>query len=45
MTRDKVFGYANDIIKQIKERLEQLDDPNASPLEFGIEQILLSPTV
>ena len=45
MTRDKVFSYANDIIKQIKERLEQLDDPNASPLEFGIEQILLSPTV
>jgi hypothetical protein len=45
MTREKVFGYAYDIIKQIKERLEQLDDPNASPLEFGIEQILLSPTV
>jgi len=37
MTKDKVLGYANDIIKQIKERLDQLDDPNATPLEFGLE--------
>lgn len=45
MTKDKVLGYAKDIIKSIKERLEQLDDPNASPLDFGVEQIFLSPTV
>jgi hypothetical protein len=45
MTKEKVLGYARDIIKSIKERLEQLDDPNASPLAFGVEQIFLSPTV
>jgi hypothetical protein len=45
MTKDKVLGYAKDIIKSIKERLEQLDDPHASPLDFGVEQIFLSPTV
>jgi len=45
MTQEKVRGYAHDIIKQIKERLDQLDDPNATPLEFGVDQVLLSPTV
>jgi hypothetical protein len=45
MTKEKVMGYARDIIKSIKERLDQLDDPNASPLAFGVEQIFLSPTV
>lgn len=45
MTKDKVLIYAKDIIKSIKERLEQLDDPHASPLDFGVEQIFLSPTV
>ena len=45
MTKEKVLNYAKDIIKSIKERLDQLDDPNASPLAFGVEQIFLSPTV
>lgn len=45
MTKEKVLNYAKDIIKSIKERLEQLDDPHASPLDFGVEQIFLSPTV
>lgn len=45
MTKEKVLHYARDIIKSIKERLDQLDDPNASPLAFGVEQIFLSPTV
>ena len=45
MTKEKVHNYAKDIIKSIKERLDQLDDPNASPLAFGVEQIFLSPTV
>lgn len=25
--------------------MEQLDDPNAMRLDFGVEQVLLSPTV
>lgn len=37
MTSEKVLDYASDIIKQIKMRMEQLDDPNATPLDFGIE--------
>lgn len=37
MTKEKVVNYARDIIKSIKERLDQLDDPNASPLAFGVE--------
>jgi hypothetical protein len=45
MTREKVHGYAMDIIKSIKERIEQLDDPKASTLDFGVQQIFLSPTV
>jgi hypothetical protein len=45
MTKDKVLNYAKDIIKSIKERLEQLDDPHASPIDFGVDQIFLSPTV
>lgn len=36
LTKDKVIGYANDIVKSIKDRLEQLDDPNATPLDFGV---------
>jgi hypothetical protein len=45
MTKEKVHAYAKDIIKSIKERIEQLDDPNASTLDFGVQQIFLSPTV
>ena len=45
LTREKVMGYAQDIIKNIRERMEQLDDPNAQRLDFGVEQVLLSPTV
>ena len=45
LTKDKVIGYANDIIKSIKDRLEQLDDPNAAPLDFGVQEVILSPTV
>ena len=37
LTKDKILGYANEIIRQIKERLEQMDDPNGSTLEFGVE--------
>lgn len=36
LTKDKVIGYANDIVKTIKDRMEQLDDPNAAPLDFGV---------
>ena len=45
MTKDKVLSYANDIIRTIRDKIEQLDDPNAKGLEFGIEQVLTSPTV
>jgi|LauGreDrversion4_2_1035121.scaffolds.fasta_scaffold99717_4 hypothetical protein len=45
MTKEKVLTYARDIIKSIKERIDQMDDPNHSHLAFGVEQILLSPTV
>jgi hypothetical protein len=29
LTREKVYTYAGEILKNIKERMEQLDDPNA----------------
>lgn len=45
MTREKVLGYAHDILKTIKERMEQLDDPNVQKVEFTVDQVMLSPTV
>jgi|LauGreDrversion4_2_1035121.scaffolds.fasta_scaffold139116_3 hypothetical protein len=37
VTKEKVFGYATDIIRAIKDKMESLDDPSSSPLDFGIE--------
>lgn len=45
MTRDKVLSYAKDIIKNIKDRMESTDDTNGTTIEFGLEQVLLHPTV
>ena len=45
LTREKVYTYATEILKTIHERMEQLDDPNALRIDFGMEQLMLSTTV
>ena len=45
MTREKVISYAKHIIKNIVERVDLTDDTNKTTIGFGLEQVLLHPTV